>query len=276
MLTILFSGIAYAAIAGSPPLDPSPCEFGETYQLSEVHCTVAFTNKTDHPVNVIVASAQPTDSIKPATATIASRATAYFDAISNVEHDLGRSEHWFSAVTDDEGNTKRYARASGFVMSVLDAPKPEIDFDAVQAGVSGPPAKSLTFASREVGGLRLKSVLKTPPYIDVHIDDGGTKVTVNIRPSAPWGVVDEYVSLQTNTLKQPSIELRIRADVHGEVVPSSNPFALGVMRQGRNNEALIRLTSRSGEDFQVGKIEFDNVAASSELLPCQPAVPGCK
>jgi hypothetical protein len=64
--------------------------------------------------------------------------------------------------------------------------------------------------------------------------------------------------------------------MHGQVVPDSNPFALGVIRTGNTNEYSIRLSSTTGEDFSVGKMDLENIQGSAESAPCVPAAKGCR
>ena len=277
MLTGILAGIAALAATAEPALVVSPCDFGEAYQFSTVHCTTEYTNTTDKPIHVRGTGATlPTDSIKPATATIAPKGTAYFEVEAKVEHDLGRSAHWFYVSTDDAGNAKRYTKASGFVLSVLDDPAPQIDFGVVQTGSVESTAKSVVLESHEAADFQLSSVVKSSDHFNVRIGNDHKTVTVALKSNLPWGLLDDYVVLASNAPQQHEVAVRIKADVHGDVTPSDNPFPLGLMRKGGTNEALIRLTSRSGKDFKVGKIEIDNLQATTEILPCRPMESGCK
>jgi hypothetical protein len=276
VMTLLVGTVALARVSASL-LETSPCEFGETYQLAAVHCTLSFTNHEDQPVQVIsAAGVRATDSITPSTATIAPNSTAYFDAVSDVRNELGRAEHWFYVTTDNKREAKRFSKADGFVISILDDPQPEADFGVVELRGGLPDAKTVSVSSRDESAFRLKSILKVPPYIDASLDESGHSVRVSLKADAPWGLLDEFITLETSSAKQPSVGLRIKADIHGEVVPSSNPYALGVMRQGQENEALIRIVDRSGKDFKVGKIDFEQLAANADLLSCQPTASGCR
>ena len=275
--TLLAGAFALHAATVTLALDTTPCEFGVTYQVSSAHCTLSFTNTSDRTIRVVSATgALNTDSIRPTNAAIAPKATVYFEATANVQNDLGRSEHWFYVTTDSQSVPKRFTKITGFVMSVLDAPKPEVDFGVVQAGGRPTDSKSLSFSSTEVADFRVLSVSKAPQYVEAHVTNGGNAMELALKPNAPWGLLDDYVTLATNTSKQPSVNVHVRANVQGEVIPSSNPYELGVMRKGQLNEALIRLTSRSATEFRVGRMAFDRLDALAEVLPCEPATAGCK
>jgi hypothetical protein len=275
MLSMLFATLLSAAPGQPPALSAEPCEFGETYQLSAVHCTVAYTNNTDKPIRVAAAAVLPTDSMAPATALIAAHAAAYFDVTANVENDRGRTEHVFYAADADAG-LKVYTKASGFVLSLLDGPMPQIDFGVIQVGSgAAEQPKSLTLDTREVSGFRLKSVVKAPPYIDCKIGDDGRTLIASFKPNAPWGTIGEYIVISTNATKQPTVSVRIKADVHGEVVPSENPVQLGMMRLGNKNESLITLKNLTGKDFKIGKIDVEHLHATTQVEPCVPAARGC-
>jgi len=273
---MLFATLLSAAPGQPPLLTTEPCEFGETYQLSAVHCTVAYTNNSDKPMHVAAAAELPADSVAPASAVIAAHATAYFEVTANVENDRGRAEHFFYA-TDTDAGLKVYTKASGFVLSLLDGPMPQIDFGVVQAGSGSADqsSKSITLDTREVSGFRLQSIVKAPPYIDCKIGDDGRTLIASFKPNAPWGTIGEYIVVSTNTPKQPTVSVRVKADVHGEVVPSENPVQMGMLRLGDKNETLIALKNPNGKDFKIGKIETERLHASTQVEPCVPAARGC-
>ncbi|QBB71365.1 hypothetical protein ELE36_13940 [Pseudolysobacter antarcticus] len=278
MLTTLLASIAaLATTADLPPLTVTPCEFGEVYQFSIARCTLAYTNTTDKPIKVLSASAlRSADIIRPAATTIAAKSTAYFEVEVHVENDLGRAEHWFNVTTDNTASAKRTNVARGFVQSVLDKPAAKIDFDVTSARASVAPTKSIVFESHEVADFRLTSIMQKPDFLDVTIADTGKSISVTLKQNAPLGIIDEFVKFSTNSKLQPGISVEVKADVHGDVVPAQNPFGLGLMFKGNNNESLIRLTSQSEKDFSVDKIEFDRVVAKAEVVDCKPKTNGCK
>src|ERR1700756_4302331 len=99
MITTILAALAFQAPAPRA-LDTTPCEFGVTYQVLSIRCTLSFANTTDRPIRVVsAAAALPADSISPSSAVIAPKATAYFEASANVANDLGRVEHWFYVTT---------------------------------------------------------------------------------------------------------------------------------------------------------------------------------
>ena len=277
LTTLLASLTALASTADLPPLSSTPCEFGEVYQFSTAHCTLAYTNNTDKPIKVLSATAlRAADTIQPATATIAPKTTAYFEAAIHVENDLGHAEHWFSINTDNTMSAKRTNAARGFVQSMLDEPSTKIDFEVTSAHVGEAPVKSVSFASREATDFRLVSIAQKPDYLDVHIDTTGRRVSVTLKQNAPWGLIDESIKFSTNSKLQPGVSIEVTADVHGDVVPAQNPFGLGLLLKSNNNESLIRLTNPAGKDFGVDKIEFDHVVGKAEIVDCNPKASGCK
>jgi len=277
MLPMLFATLFAAAQAQLPSLTAEPCDFGETYQLSAVHCTAAYTNNSEKPMRVAAQAAMQFDKVAPATVSIAPHSTAYFELTANVENDRGHAEHFFYAVSDADTGLKVYTKASGFVVPLLDGPAPQIDFGVVGmgSGATEQAPKSITLDTHEVAGFRLQSIVKAPVYLDCKIGDDGRTLIVSFKPNAPWGIVGEYVVVSTNTPKQPTVSVRIKADVHGDVVPGENPIQFGIMRLGNKNESLIQLKALSGKDFKVGKINLERLHAETEVKPCIPAAIGC-
>ena len=97
-----------------------------------------------------------------------------------------------------------------------------------------------------------------------------------MRANAPWGYQGDFIKLSTNTAAQKEVWVGVQADIHGDVVPASNPFDLGLMHLGNRNEHLIRLTSKSGKRFAIGRIELDKLHGTTAIEPCQPVADGCR
>jgi hypothetical protein len=271
-----------ALLAGSASAQKSnlilpQCKFADTYQFGSTECAMEFRNTGDKPIAIdSIKPASPRDSITPTSLTVAPHASAYARAVISPSQEIGRVRRIFRFNTDELGQAARTAEAMGFVASVLDEPKPLLDFGVVN--VPGAPVqRSVRLESREVPDFKIESIVSAPSYVDARISEDGRSVSATIKPIASWGLHEaDHISLKVNTPRQSEVWVGLRADVHGEVVPSANPFSLGLFRKGSKNEFSIRLTSRSGKDFAIGKVTATGLSGQASVEPCLPAVEGCK
>lgn len=273
--------IATLALLASPKtpshLTLPPCEFPESYQFSTVECPMELRNDGDKPIRILKASAGAEgDSISPASLVVAPHGVAYAQARVAVGNSVGRTKRVFHLETDEPGQGKRSPEVQGYVATVLDDPRPVLNFGVVNIG-SPISEQSLAISSREVRDFRITEVLSAPDYISVSIDKDGRTVHAKVKDDAPWGLHEaDFIKLRVNTPQQQQVWVSVKADVHGEVIPDSNPFSLGLMRQGNDNEFLIRLTSRSQQDFQTGAAAVERFNGTAEVVPCKPVAKGCK
>jgi len=281
-LFFMLPEIIASLVSLASPRTPShlilpPCEFPESYQFSTVDCPLELRNNGDKPIHILKTSAAVEgDSISPASLVVPPHGVAYAQARLSVGNSVGRTKRVFHLETDEPGQTKRSAEAQGFVATVLDDPRPALQFGVVNIG-SDSSEKSLALNSREVGDFRVSEVLSAPDYINVSIDKDGRTLHAKVKEDAPWGLHEaDFVKLRVNAPQQPQVWVAVKTDVHGEVIPDSNPFSLGLMRKGNSNEFLIRLTSRSQQDFHTGAAEVERINGTAEVLPCRPVAKGCK
>ncbi len=277
MLSSLLMNVALAATPTPSKLSIPACEFADTYQFRIVECSLAFDNAGNRPIHLSNARAtKKGDAVAPSGVVIPAHGVAYLKATIDVGDAAGRTAHQFEIDTDEPGQPHRYAEARGFVASVLDESRPTIDFGVIEIGPKMPERETL-LDSREVEGFRVTGIIATPPYLDASIAGDGKTVRVRFKSDAPWGLHQtDRIELSINAPQQRRASILIKSDVHGDVVPADNPFALGLMRTGNKNEFLIRLTSRSGSDFQTGAVELERVKGSAAVVPCAPAAKGCK
>jgi hypothetical protein len=279
MLIEILASLAMAATSprALPHLTMPRCEIGDGYQFTTGDCSVEFRNDGDKPIHISSAGALVDgDSLSPASFTVPPHGAAYAQATVHWKNDVGYTTRIFELQTDEPGQEHRSAEVRGFVSSVLDEARPVLEFGVVD--VDGQPAtKDLKLASRETPGFRVTNIASAPDYLEVTIDRDGTTLHARTRKDPPWGLHEaDFVKVTLNTPQQTQAWIPVKVDFHGTVVPDSNPFALGLMRKGNKNEYLIRLTSKSNEDFRIGKLEVDKVRGQADVQPCTPAKAGCK
>ena len=279
MLPEIISSLALLAAAPHAPshLTLSQCPFPETYQFSTVECSLELRNDSDKPIAITKTSVTVQgDSISPASLVVPPHGVAYAQAKIAVGNSVGRTRRIFHLETNEPGQAERSAEAIGYVATILDEPRPALNFGVVNLG-SPAQEQTLTLASREVRDLRISDVLSAPDYVSVSIDKDGRTLRAKVKDDAPWGLHEAYfIKLRVNAPQQQEVWVAAKSDVHGEVIPDANPFSLGLMRQGNANEFMIRLTSRSQKDFRVGPITVERTKGTAEAVPCVPAATGCK
>jgi hypothetical protein len=278
MLPEIITSLALLAAPRAPShLTLSQCQFPETYQFSTVECSLELRNDGDKPIAISKTSVTVQgDSISPASLVVPPHGVAYAQVRIAVGNSVGRTRRIFHLETNEPGQAERSAEAIGYVATILDEPRPALNFGVVNLG-SPATEQSLTLGSREVRDFHISEVLSAPDYVSVSIDKDGRTVHAKVKDDAPWGLHEsDFIKLRVNAPQQQQVWVAVKTDVHGEVIPDANPFSLGLMRQGNANEFMIRLTSRSHQDFRVGPITVERTKGTAEAVPCVPAAKGCK
>jgi hypothetical protein len=280
VLLLLLLVASAASAKDSPPashLIIAPCDVGEHYQFEKVSCAIELKNMGDKPVRVSNAHAKLRwDSIDSGPIVVAPHSTGYINAHVDLLNSIGFTQRNFGLTTDESPDARRGAAVRAFVATSLDQDRPTLDFGTLTLGKEELPKRDISLSSREVADFKIVEVLEKPDYVDVELGTDHKTVSAKLRSNVPWGLLDDFIKIKVDTPRQPVVWIALKGDVHGQVVPDSNPFALGVIRTGHANEYLIRLTNTSGEDFNVGKIDLDNIRGSAESAPCVPAAKGCR
>ena len=274
---------ALLSVASGPPSGSAvegvaipDCDFGEKYQLRHVTCDFVVSNENDTPRTITVGKpAYPSDTLAPASVTVAAHGTATLTATMDVSLDGGNTSHAFAVTArDGKKDVTHGIVARGFVESMLDEPRREIDFAMVDLKAA-PAAKTFELKSEEFPGARITGTAAKPAYVNVSISADGRAATLTFDASAPWGYVNEIVRFKTNSTVQPEVAIQIEADVHGDVVPDSNPYALGLVRQGNANEFAIRITDRSKKALHLGNASVEGVEGHVAQGACTPKSDDC-
>jgi len=281
MLPSVFLALALSATPqqGASPksnLVIRPCEAGDHQQFETIECDIPLRNTGDKPITVSHAEGAAKDDTIDSGVVVPPHGSAYLKTRIALSDALGFTRHAFRFRTDEPGLlAHRGSSVYVFVSTVLDQGNPALDFGALKLEEL-PQAKSLSVSSREVDGFRITGVASKPDYMIVKITDEGRGVKVELGKNAPIGLLHEKVRLEVAGSKQSMISVTVTAKIESDVVPDSNPLSLGLMRTNAKNSFMIRLSSRSGKDFRVGKLSLTRVKAKTSVGPCIPAAVGCK
>ena len=252
-------------------------EFGEAYQFSDKTAQFVVTNMTDRKLSFSVTPVRNGDVVVNAPSTLDPHASAVVHVRIGSRAEAGVRVHAFAVRDLDDPTSVVYGQVRGFVESVLDDLLPVADFETVDDRLAERPSKVIRLESRDEPDLKIVRVLGAPDFVDVAINEDRRSVKISIkREIRTWGLKDGYVKLALDSPQQSQAWVDVRADVHGDVVPFSNPFGFGVARQGRTNEYLIRLDQRDGKAVELSNARLEGFKGSVTAEPCVPPQTGCK
>jgi hypothetical protein len=160
-----------------------------------------------------------------------------------------------------------------FALSVLDDPRPKADLGTVNTNATLP-VKTVTLSSREVPNFRITRIIESPDFATAKIESDGRTVSISGKSDASWGLHDGYVKVALDSSVQPQAWIEVKADVHGEVIPSSNPVEMGIFHNTQL-PFVVQLKSRDGKPVTLGKIELDGFHGQVTKEPCVGAAKGC-
>lgn len=251
------------------------CELGEVVPFSRAKCNAALSSISDHPINVIgVRALKEGFSATANGIMVPPHGKAYLSVDVNVGNAAGAFGYPLHIETDEAGKLGHGLRVYGFALTDIDQLRPELDLGVVNLDKTMP-KQSVTLTSNAAADFKILKIIDKPNWVDTAIMKG-TTLEVSARKNAPLGLNDGYVKLAIQALRQKEAWVHVKADVHGDVVPSANPLDMGLMRFGNENKFLIRLTSRAGKDFRVGKVELQDIAGATRIYPCIPAEKACQ
>ncbi len=249
---------------------------GERYQFTRAETQIQISNPGKEAVAVKgIDALRAGDRVLHAPTKIRAGETATATVELSIGNDLGNRWHSFDVRINSDKPLDHLVRVHVFGMSLLDQPKSLLDFGVVNVGEDVPP-KILLISSQEVSTLKATKVLSAPEGFIATVSGDGTSVSVSVSKTAPWGMQDSYVKVALDSPQQPEMWIEVRADVHGAVIPSANPYALGVMRGGAKNEFLIRLDHRSGKDFKIDNLLLEGINGQVHEELCTPPQAACR
>lgn len=277
LIALCLHGLLSAAMtsAKSATLRVEGCEFGDVYASTPAICDISFSNMGETPISVnnfqVVSG---TGAITPGRLTVAPHSTAQAHVQIDTSKSIGRNSYIVVFDTDPKSDL-RSAKVKGYVLSALDQGSPQIDLGVVN--LSDVQAKhEYQLSSHEVANFRIERVLDAPSWLAAGVRPDGRTLDLSVKADAPWGLQEDYVRVGLNTIHQKEAFIKIKADVHGDILPSTNPLNFGIVRLGDSNEVLVRLNSLSHKKFRVGDMKLEGFSGASEILPCIPAAIDCK
>lgn len=252
------------------------CDFGEVYSFAIVDCQFQFANVGPKAVRVSgIVSNVATDSFESHELVLPPHSSKYLPVKIAIGNAVGATRHILKFDTDQGDSLQHQIVAYGFALSALEPSQPDIDFGIVELQHELT-EKTVQLESHNVADFQVTKILEKPQWIDASIGADHRSVTARVRSDAPWGPYAEFIKVEINTPDQRQAWISVSADIRGEVIPGFNPFNVGVVRSGGNEEYRIPLQSTSGKPFSIGKISLDNIAGETRQRACEPDKDGCR
>ena len=271
--------LALLSLAALPALAQVKIEtqdVGEIYQTNIGHSTILFNNVGDKPVKILAVSPEfEKDTVGEfkLPVTVAPKTSVNIPVTVYEGMDVGDRRHTFTLETDLATTPKLRAQVRLFGLSVLDDPKPVLDLGTVNTN-SVALEKTVKLTSREVPGFRVSRIIESPDFAIAKIlPDAGT-ISIAVKADASWGTHEGVVKVALDSAVQPQAWIDVKADVHGDVIPSRNPVDLGIFRT-KEPSFLVQLKSRDGNPVKLGKVSVEGIAAKVETGICAGEAKGC-
>jgi hypothetical protein len=246
-------------VPGALVIEAPRAEFPDTFQHQAVRHTFRFENRGAKDVVIDEAFG-----LKPG-ATVVCRPTRVppggrgtIEVSQDVQDALGATSFRFALVTDEPGVSRYRVSLSGFVMSGYSPETALLDFGRITRGAAA--SRSIELSSREVDRLEVRRVEDVPDFIDLHtgertgLADEGIVVRARIKERPPLGLSAGRIVLWTNAPTQPRVEIHYAAQVFADVEPDAHPLSFQIVRMGEPKTIDVRLTSRSGNAFEVKEV----------------------
>ena len=263
------------AVVASSAIGAASCEFGEVYSFTPAGCAIEFSNNSDKSIRVFdIAASKPEVKVERSEVVVPPHAKVQVRV--NIETRTAGGRRYSLRYSTGEKNSKpQQVEVSGFILSALDEVKPTLDMGVVEVS-KRPEPHMIGLSSRETPSFEILKVLSAPSWLNVEIAEDRRQIRATVKSDADWGLQADYIKLEINTPRQKEAWIEVRADIHGDVVPSANPFDLGMMHYGSAKEYMIRLNSLSGREIKIGKVSLDGVVGKTSIAQCAPKAPDCR
>jgi hypothetical protein len=274
--TVLTVCLLFVAASAYSQVTLESQDVGEIYQTNTGHSTILFTNAGDKPIKIFaVTPAYDKDGVGEfkLPTTVAPQTSVNIPVTVFSGMDAGDHRHIFNIETDAPKSPRVSALVHLFGLSVLDDAAPKVDLGTANTNTA-PPSKTVMLYSREVPNFHVTRIVETPDFVTARIEPDGRTVSISGKSDAGWGLHDGYVKVALNSTLQPQAWIEVKADVHGDVIPSANPVEMGVFRTTKL-PFVVQLKSRDGKPVTLGKVSIEGIKATVTNEACVGGATGC-
>jgi len=281
LLAFAWAGESMSAVSQQSQVTvESPSAFVETYVARPVRQALTLQNDSDESVKLLgtksanvfvdLVASEPPDAVIPAHSTKDILLTFSSGLILGAH----RLPFDFFLLSDSGKQITARGFARVFIENVFDLDRPELDFGVVKANI--PATKLLQMSSSDVPGIRLSRVLEAPEFLGVKVINAGTELSATTRATAPWGIYDGFIKVQTTSEVQPEVWVHYKIDARGDVVPGQNPISFSPDNVGAEQEQSVRLIRVDGKPLKIQSTTVSGVPVATRVDECAPVAVDCK
>ncbi len=267
---ILLLCVGGPALGQSLTVDERVVDFGEKYQYAVLSRDIHVWNNSKRVLllaprtSKIAAITFDSLELLPGKSTVLHISFPLEDRSGEVSFRVG-----FDATSND-GKAEYYElQLKCFVDSLLDDPKPILNFGVIDTG-RAVPERTFVLASAADTALRITGVIETPTELDVRVVDAGRALAIRPNNFSLLGYRKSQVKVSLNSKLQSQASLVVFMDVHGNVIPDQDPVDFGVQRENKTSKVRVQLTSRDHRAFKVGKVTIESARIDVQEVDCLP------
>ena len=266
----------FAALVGNvsaSELVASDCDFGELRPFASYECSFQITNSGKSTLRLKFEPIDPVDVIEPREIAIDSGQSVVAHAKLQLGNSSGEVTRQFKIIQEHAETTRQFLNAKGFVNSLFDQPRPEVNFDKTQSSDD----KTFLVNARGLSDITVKEILESPDFADVRIEGDRRTLRLALKASAPFGKSEGTIKLALNSKEQGQYWINTSAFVSSDIAPPENPAWFGIVPWSESRVVRIPLVNKSGKDFKVGQVELEkNLLGNVAIGSCSPDKSGCK
>ncbi|HET9033452.1 MAG TPA: hypothetical protein VFN25_11165 [Dokdonella sp.] len=281
MFLALSASIGTAAASspvGSPnPIDFTGLEIGQSHPFAKVHAHVEGLNVSGNTLEIerVVASDSKNASFKFEPVKVKASESFALDMEITLNADVGRVSHHFDVYAKGQANPIDGFSVQGFSDWLVSPEGTDIEFGIFEA--AKPIRRIVPIEVRPGVSVKLVGIEKPSAYFDAKVVQGGKALELSSKEDAPWSSFDEKILVKTDNDLQPLVAFRLRGQVRGSVVPSSDPLDFGLVREGDGAELTLVLNDVSGKPLKIGAVVSNSrMKVSTKVVECFPSNPSCR
>lgn len=281
LLVAMFASLGAASAQGpaaaSNAIDFSGVDFGESHPFAKVHTHVEGLNVAGRELEIdrVVASQAGIASVDFKPVSVPAGASFSMDIEVSLNGDVGGVSHHFDVYAKGQSEPVDGFSVHGFVDWLVSPEGTDIQFGVVE--LSKPVHRVIPIEVRPGASVKLLEIENSSDYFSAKVVEDGKALELKSKADAPWSTFDETLLVKTDNALQPKVAFRLRGQMRGAVVPSSDPLDFGVLREGQGAELALVLNDASGKPLKIGKVVANSRATiETRIEDCVPGDPSCQ
>ena len=280
---LLALSISVSAVAATNPAPPpslisfTGLDFGQSHPFAKVHAHVEGLNVAGRPLKIerIVARNSKITSFKFEPIDVKAGESFVLDLELTLNADVGRISHHFDVYAKGQAEPIDGFSVQGFADWVASPEEKDVQFGVFEA--AKPVRRVIPIEVRPGVSVKLVGIEEPSAYFDAKIVQGGMALELISKEDAPWSGFDKEILVRTDSELQPMVAFRVRGQVRGAVVPSSDPLDFGLLRDGHGAELTLVLNDVSGKPLKIGKVVSNSrMKVNTQVTDCIPGNPSCR